>query len=420
MAKTANCPTPKNLKKVEFYDSAQLINLALDTNILNCWENYFETDDDLEAFFAQKKQANALPEFHELLDIAKKLARRHATTKAFRAAHNPNDKNPDPVPNGSPWLPPTQPLAVPQENWAENIAPIRVMDDQKSNALPDMFENSQTRTSPLGDVTLANTTLFIRDAIWWHEMCRAVAEGDTGRVWEILKIWIFTFAGSGNPYYSQYLLELFCNFKWEFDDATKQSIMSNWLVCLHELGEYIEMDLMQERHNHFFEKHAQHIGKEFNDPFFRTILGMNVHHFTHLKDEMEEAVSLKCRTKNHSAADLLNEIKALLKLLREKEVNRFRAGRNEGFTADDNFEKGYKIIIEKIKRFLERTTAFANILGEHQAGNTPTMVIDTEDAWAIGQQDQDEAPRNSRTMSPPWMHIIDDEFYMVGSEFYIK
>jgi hypothetical protein len=38
------------------------------------------------------------------------------------------------------------------------------------------------------DCTLANGILFIRNAIWWLEMCRAVAMGDTGRVWEILKV----------------------------------------------------------------------------------------------------------------------------------------------------------------------------------------------------------------------------------------
>jgi G:T-mismatch repair DNA endonuclease (very short patch repair protein) len=38
------------------------------------------------------------------------------------------------------------------------------------------------------DVTLANGILFIRNAIWWLEVCRAVAMGDTGRVWEIMKV----------------------------------------------------------------------------------------------------------------------------------------------------------------------------------------------------------------------------------------
>ena len=30
------------------------------------------------------------------------------------------------------------------------------------------------------DTALANSILFIRNAIWWREVCTAVAEGDSG------------------------------------------------------------------------------------------------------------------------------------------------------------------------------------------------------------------------------------------------
>jgi hypothetical protein len=53
------------------------------------------------------------------------------------------------------------------------------------DTLSDLSGNAD---SPDGDVTLANATLFIRNAIWWREMCKAVATGDTGRIWEILKV----------------------------------------------------------------------------------------------------------------------------------------------------------------------------------------------------------------------------------------
>jgi hypothetical protein len=49
-----------------------------------------------------------------------------------------------------------------------------------------MEEDDRPLQAP--DVTLANGILFIRNATWWLEMCRAVAMGDTGRVWEILKV----------------------------------------------------------------------------------------------------------------------------------------------------------------------------------------------------------------------------------------
>ncbi|KAF8072301.1 hypothetical protein FPV67DRAFT_1411833 [Lyophyllum atratum] len=390
-AKVASCPTPSNLRKVEFFDGAHLVNLALDANILSCWELHYGTS-DLTAFFEEKQSLNTLPEFEELIQTARKLARRHATTKAVRSAHNPSKKNPDQVPKGSPW--------VRKRTVSSTAKDTATTPSEKGSPdlVPDMFDEKHALTSPDADVTLANATLFIRNAIWWREMCRAVVEGDTGRVWEILKIWIFTSAGSGNPYYSQYLLELFCNHAWEWDDPTRQSIMANWLVSLYELGQFSEMDLMQETHNRFLEEHAQHKGKEFDDPFYRKVISMNVHHFARLKDEMEEAVLLKMRTKKHSVTDLANELKALLKLLREAEVHRFRAGRNEGFMAWDDFERGYEILLEKIKRFIEKSTAFSDILGEH----------DTLHEMPPMEGDLDARPLPAR------LHLVDDELYIGG------
>jgi hypothetical protein len=38
IARIATCPTPSDLRKVDFYDGSYLVNLALDANLLNCWE----------------------------------------------------------------------------------------------------------------------------------------------------------------------------------------------------------------------------------------------------------------------------------------------------------------------------------------------------------------------------------------------
>ena len=44
------CPTPNDLKKVDFYDGAHIINLTLDAHVLNLWEVYFETLDLIPLF----------------------------------------------------------------------------------------------------------------------------------------------------------------------------------------------------------------------------------------------------------------------------------------------------------------------------------------------------------------------------------
>ncbi|KAG6907428.1 hypothetical protein DXG01_008893 [Tephrocybe rancida] len=227
------------------------------------WERHFHTE-DLAAYFEVKKAAGTLPSFNNLLATARMLVQQYATTSAFKRAQGPPSDDINAVPQGSPW-----PSSPTQE--AEAL-------DDETDRLSDL--SGAEECAEEGDVTLANSILFVHNAIWWREMCRAVARGDTGRIWEILKIWIFTFAGSGNPYYSGYLLELYCNFKWEFSTKLRNAILMNWVVNLHgKPGMFIKMDLMQEHFNFWLEEMAQHKGKEFDEPFYRKVLFMNVHHF---------------------------------------------------------------------------------------------------------------------------------------------
>lgn len=323
------------------------------------------------------------------------------TTQAHKRALFPHEDNPNAVPLGSPWI---------SQEDAEMGEPIS---EDEEDRLSDL---SGTHDNPGADVTLANSTLFIRNAIWWREMCKAVANGDPGRVWEILKLWIFTFAGSGNPYYSQYLLELYCNFKWEFSPKLRHAILMNWVVNLHgEPGMFIEMDLMQEHFNFWLEDMAQHKGKEFEEPFYRWVLSVNVHHFLRLKDEMENVVFLKARMKKHSAPHLNNELKEIMKHLREAEANCRRPGRHEGFEAVDDFTKGLEILKkEKIRNFVMRTTVYLNILGLHSgsAAELPTGDAaddgnDDDDTW--GPSQREELPRHGpAVVPPPRMYVINE------------
>jgi hypothetical protein len=69
-AKLAECPTPSDLHKVDFYDGAHIVNLTLDAHLLNIWEVYYQTS-DLVHFFEQKKEQGMVPTFEELLVIGK-------------------------------------------------------------------------------------------------------------------------------------------------------------------------------------------------------------------------------------------------------------------------------------------------------------------------------------------------------------
>ncbi|KAJ7897469.1 hypothetical protein B0H13DRAFT_1884662 [Mycena leptocephala] len=56
-----------------------------------------------------------------------------------------------------------------------------------------------------GDRVLSNSILFLMKFGWWVELNYAIPEGDIGRVLEMLKIFIFTFAGTSNQNYMGYM-----------------------------------------------------------------------------------------------------------------------------------------------------------------------------------------------------------------------
>ncbi|PPQ76056.1 hypothetical protein CVT26_005438 [Gymnopilus dilepis] len=60
---------------------------------------------------------------------------------------------------------------------------------------------------PKGDRVLANSVTLMCDALMSQELSYAIAEGDAGRVYEIMKVLLLTFAGSSHNKYTTYLLE---------------------------------------------------------------------------------------------------------------------------------------------------------------------------------------------------------------------
>ena len=56
---------------------------------------------------------------------------------------------------------------------------------------PQMAGGASATDAPQGsggDKALANSILLMRDGLWLLEACHAVATGDIGHVWEILKV----------------------------------------------------------------------------------------------------------------------------------------------------------------------------------------------------------------------------------------
>jgi hypothetical protein len=115
-----------------------------------------------------------LPSFEELLAVARILTRRHGTTQAYNSALNASAPPENRPPKGSDWI---------RQSQSEDEA-MDENHDEDELELPLPPEQPKDEI----DTTVANSILFIRNAVWWREVCTAVAEGDSGRVWEIMKV----------------------------------------------------------------------------------------------------------------------------------------------------------------------------------------------------------------------------------------
>ncbi|TFY80848.1 hypothetical protein EWM64_g3165 [Hericium alpestre] len=90
------------------------------------------------------------------------------------------------------------------------------------------------------------------------EAAYAVAVGDAGHVYECVKLWLFTFAGSGHSKYTTYLMELITSLELESSPALRAAIFRTWLVNPSSRpGHYIEADLLQEHFNKALEELVQ-------------------------------------------------------------------------------------------------------------------------------------------------------------------
>lgn len=204
-ASKINRSGPSNLKKVDYYPAVDLMYLVLDVRILDCWRcvyhfyypfiktkficsNHFKCTDSIFSHFTHLEEQNLMPDIEDLLKAAGKLHRAFSSTHAIYLALDDTTLDSDwseTVPLGSTWTPhPIIPSSVP--NIVVNPA---------ISKKPRKKEKPVTR-HPNGDRVLANSITFMRDALMSREISYAIAEGDVGRVYEILKVNVYRLATS--------------------------------------------------------------------------------------------------------------------------------------------------------------------------------------------------------------------------------
>ncbi|KAJ7725278.1 hypothetical protein DFH07DRAFT_783025 [Mycena maculata] len=338
---------PSNLKKVDFFPTSRSMKLFFEARVLDCWRISFNAEDILEHF--SKPMPNP-PDLHVLWATARKLVTRYASQKAYDQAIDTDffdSAHPDmKIPLGTPWVPPA--IKSPTQD-----------DDEME---PEGEEPDQ------GDRVMANKVLFLQDMGWWIIADHAVPDGEIGRIWEIMKIWIFSFCGSANRNYTNYLLETYCLHRYEASKDFSNAIFNNSLINPHG-RRYIECDWIQEDYNKWLEEMVERKGGDFDDHFYRHTLAPNVMEFLHMKSNMESSFKLKPRGKTHGAPHLQNEFQQLLRMHKEDQRHLYRPGRTMGHASINFYAQGNEKLEEsQIDKFIRESTAYSDITKDVLSG----------------------------------------------------
>ncbi|KAK7015808.1 hypothetical protein R3P38DRAFT_3321613 [Favolaschia claudopus] len=412
-ATAAGAKRPSNLKKVDFFPTSRSMQLFFEARVLDCWRLHFEAEDIVEYF---KDNRSSIPSFESLWETARILVRRYASQEAFNQAlnHDLAESASDTlrVPFGTPWTTPVESAVhgdveagdVDEEEEGEK-GPV----DEHGEAadLEEIFSDGESAGAQKkkrkknkksvhveapdfsGDRVLANEIIFLQDMGWWMIAAHAVPDGEIGRVWEVMKLWIFNFSGSSNRNYANYLLETYCLHQYEASPEFSSAMLNNWLV--NPSGKkFVECDHSQEGFNKWLEEMVIHKGGNFDDNFYRHTLAPNVLHFLRMKDQIQSAFELQPRGKTHGAPHLRNEFQQLLRMHKEDELHQFRPGRTHGHAAVNFFEKGYtELESGKLQNFIEQSTAYAEVTADEALDRLLKQVQEEELADSNREEESD-------------------------------
>ncbi|KAJ6608202.1 hypothetical protein B0H10DRAFT_2178316 [Mycena sp. CBHHK59/15] len=129
----------------------------------------------------------------------------------------------------------------------------RIPDERQRDA--DAKAANKGKKPDKRDMVFENAILFLRNALLTREFTDAVKAGDSGRVVNILQLWVFSYRGSGRTKYAHEMLHLLHNLICVWTKELRHVILQNWL--LNPTGKpnsFVEIDLVQEHLNFWIKK----------------------------------------------------------------------------------------------------------------------------------------------------------------------
>ncbi|KAG9077862.1 hypothetical protein FS749_010195 [Ceratobasidium sp. UAMH 11750] len=234
--------------------------------------------------------------------------------------------------------------------------PEKDSDDSQLSGAEDMEDLPPASGVPpakLGDPALRNAQLLMRDGFWYLEFVTAVTEGDIGRVFEIIKVLHFTFWGGGATNYGNELLELACNYFYEYPADLQIAILNNYLVNPSGLpNHWHELDLLQEHHNLLIKRVFNKKNSDFDSNFLRRAVSVNIRGFGKLRDALLHMLGLSTVPTGHSLPDYEHDIDVLATHYRRSDLFAFKPGRFQAFNVVDMLCNTYILRFEVFTKTL--------------------------------------------------------------------
>ncbi|CUA68631.1 putative protein L294 [Acanthamoeba polyphaga mimivirus] [Rhizoctonia solani] len=222
---------------------------------------------------------------------------------------------------------------------------------------------------PNADQMLGNLVLLMRDTFLYLEFASAIPEGDVGRVMEVVKMLRFSFWGSKAANYGKELLEMACQFKFEYPEALRTAILNNYLVNPSGLnGHWQEGEFFQEHSNKVIKTVFNTKNSDWDSSFLRDVVSVNIQGLSLLREKFLQFLGLNDTGSGRSKPNYCADINILAAHYLDEKAFTFHSGRRQDALAEDMVQIGYDRLDSGIlSSFIERTISARQGLSEDDA-----------------------------------------------------
>ncbi|KAJ7737980.1 hypothetical protein B0H16DRAFT_1325652 [Mycena metata] len=421
-AKKIGRAPPANLKKVDYYPSAQLLNLVHDMRMLDCWALHFNTT-DIFGYFEDRAKRGVLPPFEEIDAVSKKLFETYVSPRTRHQVRvDARDEATLDIPRaplGAPWQQPTT-ASTPAQNPKKKAAKILKVGSAKATTTKKKAAAEVPKPPFLGDQVAFDNGTFMYDAMLSREVAAAVSQGAVGRVWEAVKAMVFTFAGSAHSKYTGYLLEMIVDLEMESNPFLRDAtLMSTVINPDGKEGGSKACDIFQEFLNRCIDPVVQRKDADYGAHHVRNVWSRNIKDIYDLKKDFRSSLGLEKRSSRHKKPHERPEVKTLLREYQAVELNKRRPGRTFDDGRDvDNFQAGIQALEGGVlRKWAKRTTntRIRHLLRSSPASDSNSQILEDSEHESDWEDDSDD--EEPVLMTPGDMYYRDGELIIdMGEE----